>query len=386
MRFRTSRHGPTPRGLLVAFLKVTLLLAGIVAIYAQVSVTVTVFRQPGSPTWDAAQNWYQAERIRTGDRLYWPMPWYGPHVMATRMDGFVTFPIDRSPHLPFPAAIVALTPVRSIDTFAATWIVVLVLAVWSFSSVVAVLAHGRWTVSRFLWWNGLVFLVPYSHYAFQIGNIDPVLWLLFALAIALPARVGSGALVLSAAVKPFAAWPLAFFLIRTRETWLAAILAAVAVVTVCVAAIGPLELVRHARDWLAYVPAAMGQGTFHHQNFSLSFGVLRVAYALGWWDYQPGPIVDTWARMWLASAQLAAPVAAGLLTLRWDRRFHLSAVILAALLFNPLCWAYYLTVALVPFAVWWGRRDTAPRRGSTKQGEPGAPDARAPRTADLDSR
>jgi hypothetical protein len=51
---------------------------------------------------------------------------------------------------------------------------------------------------------------------------------------------------------------------------------------------------------------------------------------------------------------------AGTLTYRWDRRLHLSAVMLAALLFNPLCWNYYLTVALVPLAVGIRRNTTGP--------------------------
>jgi hypothetical protein len=60
--------------------------------------------------------------------------------------------------------------------------------------------------------------------------------------------------------------------------------------------------------------------------------------------------------VWLTFAQVAGPLAAGVLTRRWDPRFHLSAVLLAALLFSPLCWAGYLPVALVPLAVLINRR------------------------------
>jgi hypothetical protein len=43
---------------------------------------------------------------------------------------------------------------------------------------------------------------------------------------------------------------------------------------------GSAALLRNVQDWLAYVPGAMGQGTFHHDNVSLSFGVLRIAHAV----------------------------------------------------------------------------------------------------------
>jgi hypothetical protein len=95
-------------------------------------------------------------------------------------------------------------------------------------------------------------------------------------------------------------------------------------------------------------------GVCNRTNVSLSFGVLRIAYWLGWWDYQPGPIAEAWPRIWLTIAQVAPPLAAGALTYRYDQRLHLSAVMLAALLFSPLCWDLYLTVALVPLAAWMG--------------------------------
>jgi hypothetical protein len=46
---------------------------------------------------------------------------------------------------------------------------------------------------------------------------------------------------------------------------------------------------------------------------------------------------------------------------------HLSAVMLAALLFNPLCWNLYLAVSFVPLALWMGveafrRSGSAPGR------------------------
>jgi hypothetical protein len=150
--------------------------------------------------------------------------------------------------------------------------------------------------------------------------------------------------------------------VRSRETWKAAAASAVLVLAACVVAMGPADLVRNARDWLAYIPGDMGQGTFRLTNVSLSFGVLRIAYGLGWWDYQPGPILEAWPRLWLAFAQVAAPLAAGLLTYRWDRRLHLSTVMMAALLFNPLCWNYYLAVVLVPAAAligWHGTKSAA---------------------------
>lgn len=345
---------PTPRRLLAAAAKLALLVIGVAALWFQVSLAVNTIRRPPLPSWDGAAIWYQAERIRAGDPLYGPLPSYGPHVMADHMPGSEPFPSGASPHLPLPAAVVALMPVRTLDAFVSGWIVILVLAAWGFASVLTVLAHGRWSPVRFVGWNGLVFIFPSAHLALRLGNPDPLLWLLFALAVALPVRVGSAGLALAAAIKPFTAWPLAFDIARWRGAWKAAIAAALLVLAVCLIALGAADLVRSARDWIAYVPAAMGQGTFRHGNVSLSFGILRIAYGQGWWDYQPGPIVEAWPRIWLMVAQVGGPLATGWLTFRWERRLHVSMVMLAALLFNPLCWLYYLTVALVPLAVWIG--------------------------------
>jgi hypothetical protein len=353
-----TQTGPTVRGLLLALIKLSLTVIGIAAIWMQVGLARNTIFLPPVPNWDGAAIWYQAEQIRSGEALYRPLPGYGPHVMAEHMAGSERFPLNASPHLPLPAAIVALTPIRSLEAFTVVWAVVLLLATWGFASVLAIMAHQSWTLPRFLWWNALVFLFPSAYLAVRLGNPDPLLWLLFASAVALPARLGSAALVLSAGVKPFSAWPLAFSLARNREGWGAAVAAAMVALGLCVLAVGPVDLVRAAQDWITYVPRAMGQGTFRHGNVSLSFGVLRGAYALGWWDYQPGPLLELWPRIWLTFAQVTAPLIAGLLTFGWDRRLHLSIVMLTALLFNPLCWMFYLTVTLVPLAAWIGRSHT----------------------------
>jgi hypothetical protein len=346
-------RGPTLLGLRRALVKVLPFAIGFVVIGVQLGTARSVVLLPPYAGWDGSQTWFQAERIRAGQPLYRPLPGYGPHVMAARTDGGEPYPIasGATPHLPLAAAVVALTPLESLEEFKAAWIVALLLATWGFVSILVILAHSQWTFVRFLWWNSITFVTP-AYLAFRLGNPDPLLWLLFVGALAVPARFGSAGLILAAAIKPFAVWPLAFSLVRGRETWKAAVVSAAVVVALCLAAMGPADLVRSARDWLAYVPGVMGQGTFNQYNVSLSFGVLRVAYELGWWDYQPGPIVEAWPRIWLAFAQVTAPLLAGVLTYRWDRRLHLSTVMLAALLFSPLCWNYYLTLALVPLALW----------------------------------
>jgi hypothetical protein len=348
---------PTLVGLLRALVKVLPFAIGFVVIWVQLEASRGVILAPPYAGWDGSQTWFQAERIRAGEPLYQPLPGYGPHVMADQMDGWEPYPIasGATPHLPLAAAVVALTPLESLEEFKAAWIVTLLLATWGFVSILVILAHGQWTFVRFLWWNSVTFLTP-AFLAFRLGNPDPILWLLFAGAVAVPARFGAAGLVLAAAIKPFAVWPLGFSLVRGPETWKAAVASAAVVVALCLAALGPADLVRSARDWFAYVPGVMGQGTFNQYNVSLSFGVLRSAYAFGLWDYRPGPIMEAWPRIWLAFAQVTAPLLAGVLTYSWDRRLHLSAVMLAALLFSPLCWNYYLTLALVPLALWIRRR------------------------------
>lgn len=341
----------------MAAARTVLVAAGLACLAFEIALISVAAGRPPDPKSDAAQFWFQSERIRNDEALYTPLPDFGPDYMAEGViDAAKPFPIERfSPYLPLPAAVSALLPRTSLASFQVGLRIVLVAALLGFAAVLSVLSFGRVSIVGMMGWFGLLHFSPGVVLAMRIGNIEPVLWLLFALAVAFPRFLGPG-LTTMAAVKPFALWPLLAGAWRNEGTRRAAVLAAAGIVVVCLLALGPADLLATAAAWLRLVPRYMGQGTFAAGNISVSFGVLRVAYATHLWHYQGGPIASVWARGWLTGASVAAPLLAAWLSRRLPLRWAICWVMLAALLFSPLCWDFYLTIGWVPLAMLWRRR------------------------------
>ena len=349
-----------------------LVVGGFLAAAWQVAwIATAVWPDPASIDVDAGQVWHQAERIRADQPLYEPIAGYGPHYMWT-----VRYPSEsHSPHLPLLASIVALLPPVSLATFLRVWYVVILLAGWGYAATLSALSTGSVGLRGTVAWNAVLVAWPGSLGALFQGNPEPVLWLLFGLAMALSAFRG-GFLALMAGVKPYALFPLAAAVGRERGPVVrAAVWAALGTALVCVVAMGPADLAAAARQWWTTVPAQVGQGTWKPSNLSLSFLPVRFARARGWVE-EVGPLPVP-ARHWLLLAGIAGPALAAWGTRRLRPRLQYGLTMVAAVLSSPLCWPTYLTYGFVPLALLLGPDDRDPgAAGALRTG--GTADSRTP--------
>ena len=291
------------------------------------------------------------ERVRTGEPLYLPWPDYGPHVSTSSGPRF-----GAKLHLypPFLATAVAPLTALSFTTFARLWYLPLLAAFWIYAWCLARLVLPRPNAWSVLIAGEALGLTPGAHRAVALGQIDPVLWALFGLALAVPAVRGA-AFSASAAVKLYAGWPLLFAIRREGR---GVFLQGLTVLLAGVLASGLTLGFGVFLDWAHYVLPIVGQGTFNRDNVSLSFAALRLIRLLGW-AYVPGPLPD-WARLYLTTVGIGAPLLTGWLTRRGNRNLQYGCVGAAAIMFGPLCWTSYLPILLSPVAVALGLRVRRP--------------------------
>lgn len=316
--------------------------------------------KPADQPDDGLQVWAQAERIRTGGPLYSAMPvGYGPDVMT----GGREYPaMANSPYLPPLASLVVLLPRTDVRTFSLLHHSITLVLFWTYAVILARLASGGWSVRSGLAAHGVLFLFPHATPMLINNNIEPLLWCLFGAAFLVP-RLRGAVLMLTAAVKVHAAWPLAFLTMRdARRTLASAGPAGVVISGVVILAMGPCDTITAVLDWLRHIPPALGQGSFQSNNVSLSFLPIRAAVWMGW-EYSGGPLPPL-ARVWLLAASLGAPFLAGAFTMRKSTEMQMTVVFAAALLASPLCWLGYLTALLAPAAWTLGTRHGAEQPGS----------------------
>lgn len=279
-----------------------------------------------------------AERVRTGEPLYWPWPEYGPHVHTEMGPPYV---FERHPYPPVLAAVLAPATTLPFTTFARLWYIPLLVSFWIYAWSLTRLALGRadfWTV---LVAGQLLTLFPGTYRALSLGQIDPLLWALFGVALVVPALRGAG-FATSAVVKLYAGWPLLFAIGREGRRVLVPALGVAAAGFL----VGGLTLgFGIFFTWAQTMLPVVSQGTFNADNVSLSFAGLRLARMLGW-DYVPGPLPGA-ARLYLTGVGIAAPLLAGWLTRRARPVLQYACVGCAAVVFAPLCWSSYLPLLLV---------------------------------------
>jgi hypothetical protein len=180
-----------------------------------------------------------------------------------------------------------------------------------------------------------------------LGNIDPVLWALFGLALVSP-RARGPLFALVSLVKVYTVWPLALasWHDRARIYLPAALVLLAGILIGCLAPVG----VRAWVDWIRYAaPTMPAQGTFSTDNVSLSFAGLRLARVLGW-QYTIGPL-PVGPRLYLAAMGLAAPLVTMRVVRRMEHTLQYAWITTATLLFAPLCWSCYLAVPLATVAL-----------------------------------
>jgi hypothetical protein len=293
-----------------------------------------------------------AEMARHEETLYWPWPDYGPHFGANGL----RFPEDRIFYPPF------LTPVLSgvsrfgVETFSRMWVLLLWAAYWVYAACLAKLSHGRVGFLPTIGWGTAIFVLTLraSQSAINLGNVDPLLWAFYGLALAYPAWRGFG-FMSSALIKLYGVWPL-FFAALDREwrTIRTALLTLLGGIVLASLALGPADFVRESINWFRYMLPVAGQGTFNPYNVSLSFLVLRAARHLGW-QYVSGPL-GSGARLFLTITGIAAPLLAGFLLRKADKRLRYAGVVCAAVFFAPLAWNFYTPLLFAPAAILLGRR------------------------------
>ena len=200
----------------------------------------------------------------------------------------------------------------------------------------------------------VLLLMPGFRFNLIAGQIEPLLWTMFALAIMGMGR--GGLLAASCLVKPFAAWPLALAAWREPKRvlpWAAGVLIAGFLVGGLVCGWGSYA------QWLAYAPARMYRVAFYYENISLGLAPLRL---LGWTQ------LPAWGRPFLMGMYLLMP---GLVAWAMRRRpaaLQIGWVGAAAILFAPFSRMYYLPLLLVPIAAELGEAKTEERKnGKTEE-------------------
>lgn len=301
-----------------------------------------------------------AERVRTGEALYWPWPEYGPHVHTPQGP---LYPPERHPYPPFLATVLAPFTQVPFATFARFWYLPLLAAFWVYAWCLARLVRpGRTGVWDVLTAGAVLSIFPGTTRAISLGQIDPILWAAFGVALAVPALRGA-CFAGSAAVKLYAGWPLLFAIRREGARVLLPALGLGAVLFIMSGVV--LGFGAYV-DWARYMLPVIGQASFNPDNVSLSFAGLRLARVLGW-EYVPGPLPAA-ARIYLLVIGVAAPLATGLALRRARPLVQYAWVGAAAVLFAPLCWSTYLPLLLVPLAV-----TIAPEHTKGPGRMPGAP-------------
>jgi hypothetical protein len=304
-----------------------------------------------------------ADRVRAGEPLYEPVP-PGPHE-----------PGVGAPYLypPFLAAVAALIPLSGVS-FARLALLAGVLCFWIYATTLARVASGRVTAYGVLLWGAALTAGVAPLGALYVGQIDSLIWALFGIALAFPVARGFG-FAAAAMIKPFAVWPLGLALWRERRPVAAGAGVAIALaVGLSAVAMGPVRLVRASIEWLTDVYPALSQGQFAYSvmdatgipavdqilgflgtgNLSLGFLPLQLARAAGWSFV--GPELPVWARAYLTTVGLAAPIATLWLTRRRGPELRYAAVMAAVVLFGPIFRATYSPILYAPVAAWIGER------------------------------
>lgn len=270
-----------------------------------------------------------ARHVVTGQQLYPLMPRGDIPVPGGTWIAFLYPP-------PFAAA---LAPLGYLTHLAAVRIlfVVTFASFWAYAAVLGRMLTGRWSFRGFLAANLIVSLVPGGAFCLIAGQIEPLLWLAFALAVTTPA--GGALLAASCLVKPFAALPLAVAAWREPRK---VILQAALVLVVGLLLGGLVCGWGSYLDWLSYAPNRLYRVAFHPANISLSLLPLRL---LGYTR------LPDWGRLFLLGMYALMPGLVAWVMRKRPVEVQVAWVGAAAILFAPFSHVYYLPLLLTPLAL-----------------------------------
>jgi hypothetical protein len=246
------------------------------------------------------------------------------------------------------AAIISPFAALSFVRFVQLWYCVMFAASWVFAWCLARLYFDdRIDIRKVLIWGLILDLFPGGYAAFSIGQIEPLLWALFGLGVVAIARPTLWALCTF--VKPFYMWPLfAEIADAARENGIKVLLRSFFPAIIIAAALilcgGIICGWNSYVVWVRDVLPTLSQGNFNSSNVSFSMAALRAARFIGW-QYSGGPL-PTLPHLWLTAASIGAPLLTWFLLRRYSIQLKSAALVIVAILFAPVCWTYYLPLAL----------------------------------------
>jgi hypothetical protein len=253
---------------------------------------------------------------------------------------------------PFAAALAPLGGL-SARAFQRAWYLAILVGFWGYAAALTAIACRRVTLAR-LSIAGLVLLfTPGTAVTMSFGNGDLFVWTLSALALASPRW--RAALAGAALLKLYPAWAAGVAVVREgrRALWPSAVVGAAGFL------LGGLVLGFGAyAAWLRDSGPVLAQGSLVWINFSVPMAALRLLSALGLGDLS-GPALPAGAVTFLVLAEIGGVGLVAIATRRTRPEMQYALVLLAAVVFAPICWWYYAPVALIPGAVWVrGQRET----------------------------
>lgn len=264
------------------------------------------------------------------------------------------------------SSILGMLPAMSLARFSKIWTLVLCAAFWIYAICLTKIAIGRISLSGTLIAGLALTLFPGTHVALSSGQIDPILWALFGMALAIPKLKGA-CLMSITLVKPWALWPLLWAI---KDRWKV-------VNGALIVALGSLVLGGFVRGvevfysewltWLRDVLPFLGQGSWATGNWSISFGVLRVLKQLGFWKYPDG-VLPGWAQLWLFFCGIFVPILSGIFLRKRRMIIQLSIIGCIAIVFSPICWISYLPILLTPICLFLRLEDPATADSMPGQG------------------
>ena len=255
---------------------------------------------------------------------------------------------------PVLSSLLSFLPPMSFVTFARLWTLLLYAAFWIYSMCLAKLVQGRATITTTLVVGLIVGLFPGTQHALSLGQVDPILWALFGLALIFPKLRGAGTMAI-ALVKLWGVWPFVAALREGRRVWSGAAIVLVAGIGIGSLGVGSEEFFTSCWYWLTRVLPSLSQGSWDSDNWSVSFVLLRVVKLTGLWAYEGG-VLPVWARTWLLITGIAGPIFTGIFLRHRGKAVQLSSVGCAAILCSPICWTSYLPVLLTFIAAFVGEK------------------------------
>jgi hypothetical protein len=294
--------------------------------------------------------YYQAAKDAYNNRaIYEQYPNFGPDHLPQNYDYAPPF-----------AAVIAPLGAMSFAAFCKVWFCLLLLAFWTFAFCLARLFKGSETIDirDVLIWGLFAGLFPGTYAAIGIGNIDPLLWALFAAGLLGIARPTLWALAVI--VKVFYIWPLIADVAATArranvKVLLRSLAPGISIMGMLIVYGGVICGWQSYIVWIRDVLPTLSQGNFQPNNVSISFGALRLARFLGW-QYSGGPL-PLLAHLWLVAASIGAPLITWWFSRRFSTQIKCACIIAASVLFAPVCWTCYLPLLLPLIALLFQRKN-----------------------------